>query len=384
MINRTNKTSICCIVFLDIIDYSKKTDLEQLYVKKLFNGLVSGALKDIAVNDRIILDTGDGAAITYMGSPEDALFMSMSIRDGILQHNASAKTPLFVRFGVNLGPVRIVNDINEQPNVIGDGINVAQRIMSFAKPNQILVSRSYFELTSRLTDEISNLFDYSGVHQDKHVREHEVYSVKFAPGQEALDQPPIGLESENAASKASLLKRLNWVYVIPSALILLALLVLLNLITSSDNPKVEVNTPSIHAPLVAPAKAKIDNNNYLTPSESVVDMTTVKPSKDNSLLDMPKVTPREQKANDDNLVNLQEKQGLKPSAAKKKEPVKTQNLEHQTENARVSEQMAPQVAVEQAPKSHETKPVQQEKKPKEKSTYVKNCSQAEISMNQCR
>jgi hypothetical protein len=41
MENRINKTSICCIVFLDIIDYSKKTGAEQIEVKNEFNRLIS-------------------------------------------------------------------------------------------------------------------------------------------------------------------------------------------------------------------------------------------------------------------------------------------------------------------------------------------------------
>jgi hypothetical protein len=47
--------------------------------------------------------------------------------------------------------------------------------MSFAEPNQILVSRSYFEIVSRLSHEYTRLFQYVGIHRDKHVREHEVY-----------------------------------------------------------------------------------------------------------------------------------------------------------------------------------------------------------------
>ncbi len=41
-----------------------------------------------------------------------------------------------MRAGINLGPVRLVRDINSQPNIIGDGINVAQRVMSFAQPGR--------------------------------------------------------------------------------------------------------------------------------------------------------------------------------------------------------------------------------------------------------
>jgi hypothetical protein len=49
--------------------------------------------------------------------------------------------------------------------------------MSFAKPEQVLVSRSYYEVVSRLSEESSKLFTYEGSRTDKHIREHEVYGV---------------------------------------------------------------------------------------------------------------------------------------------------------------------------------------------------------------
>jgi class 3 adenylate cyclase len=180
MNERINRTSICSVVFLDIIGYSKKPVSEQLGDKEHFNALINEAIKDVAQNDRILLDTGDGAAIALLGAPEEALFISLTIRDGILKYNKQADQNLFLRIGINLGPVRMLTDINGQPNIIGDGINVAQRVMSFAEPNQILVSRSYYEITSRLTKEITEMFAYSGVKHDKHVREHEVYEIRSA------------------------------------------------------------------------------------------------------------------------------------------------------------------------------------------------------------
>ena len=103
--------------------------------------------------------------------------MSLIIHNDVLQYNVAHQCDLFVRFGINLWPVHVVKDINGMPNIIGDGINVAQRVMSFAKPNQILVSRTYYEVTSRLTDEINEMFSYFGMKQDKHVREHEIYEI---------------------------------------------------------------------------------------------------------------------------------------------------------------------------------------------------------------
>jgi class 3 adenylate cyclase len=200
MSERINKTSICSVVFLDIIDYSKMSVSDQSDLKEHFNALISEAIKDVAQNDRILLDTGDGAAISLLGAPEEALFISMTIRDNILNHNNQfPDQQLFVRIGINLGPVRVVSDINGQPNIIGDGINVAQRVMSFAEPNQILVSRSYYEVTSRLTKEITGMFTYSGIKHDKHVREHEVYVIRPTDEVPSIAAPAPAIATNSAA-----------------------------------------------------------------------------------------------------------------------------------------------------------------------------------------
>jgi class 3 adenylate cyclase len=165
----SGRTLVCSVLFLDIVEYSKKPVAEQLHLKQEFNRVLTKALDHVPPRDRIILDTGDGAAVTFMGDPEDALFAAMAMRDGV--------GALAVRCGVNLGPVRLVKDLNGQMNIIGDGINVAQRVMSFARPGQLLVSRSFYEVVSCLSRDYANLFHHEGARTDKHVREHDVYSV---------------------------------------------------------------------------------------------------------------------------------------------------------------------------------------------------------------
>ena len=95
--------------------------------------MFTDAVKDILSSEWIILDTGDGAAITLTGEPEEALFASLAVRNMTLNHNKASEVPLMVRIGINLGSVRVVSDINGQINMIGDAINVAQRIMRFIK-----------------------------------------------------------------------------------------------------------------------------------------------------------------------------------------------------------------------------------------------------------
>jgi class 3 adenylate cyclase len=174
----SGRTLVCSVLFLDIVEYSKKPVADQLQLKQAFNAALGRALEEVAPRDRIILDTGDGAAITFLGDPEDALFASISMRD--------ASAALGVRAGVNLGPVRLVKDLNGQVNIIGDGINVAQRVMSFAAAGQLLVSRSFYEVVSCLSRDYASLFRHEGARTDKHVRDHEVYSVGGTPSTRRL------------------------------------------------------------------------------------------------------------------------------------------------------------------------------------------------------
>ncbi|HTF13848.1 MAG TPA: adenylate/guanylate cyclase domain-containing protein [Burkholderiales bacterium] len=169
------------MLFLDIVGYTQYTVAEQIALKERFNAVLTDAIAGVATDDRIILDTGDGAAVSFLGDPEDTLFAGMSLRDAVVGQDATSSPQLVIRVGVNLGPVRLVKDINGQPNIIGDGINVAQRVMSFAEPGQILVSRSYYDVMARLSEDYAKLFHYEGAKTDKHVREHEVYAISSAP-----------------------------------------------------------------------------------------------------------------------------------------------------------------------------------------------------------
>lgn len=177
-----NKTIMCSVLFLDIVEYSKKTVSEQIYLKDGFNSILSHAIREVSVDDRIILDTGDGAAVSFLGDVEDALKVALNVRAGLLNEGLSMSPPLRVRMGINIGPVRLVKDINGQPNIMGDGINVALRVMKFANDGQIFVTRSYFDAVSRLSQDYAKMFHHEGLRTDKHVREHEIYAIGY-PGE---------------------------------------------------------------------------------------------------------------------------------------------------------------------------------------------------------
>jgi len=364
MSERINKTSICSVVFLDIIDYSKMSVSDQIECKEHFNALIGEAIKDVAQNDRIIIDTGDGAAISLMGAPEEALFVSMTIRDGVLKINKQGNQQIFVRIGINLGPVRVVSDINGQPNVIGDGINVAQRVMSFAGPNQILVSRSYYEVTSRLTKEITGMFTYSGVKHDKHVREHEVYAIRASSEEEPVktDTPEPSEETPDIkAEQSGNINKKVWVAV-GALLVGLVLAFFLSSGRHTDTPESptsDTSSPSTPQPAMAPA----------APAPADTPTASREPA-----------APAAQTATEE----------PKKKPAKRKKP-KSENAQKDSASTTGSEahpnSSVPPSAPEPTNTHSQEKPTE---KPAEKSLWEsmkqggkKECTQGEIALHQC-
>lgn len=172
MADHSNRTLVCSVLFIDIVGYSKKGVGEQVKVKQVFNSILTSALEQVPPRERVVVDTGDGAAVTFLGDPEGALFVALAVLDKVGE--------LPVRLGINLGPVSLMKDINGLDNVVGDGINSAERVMSFAAPGQVLVSRSFFEVMSLLTSDYAALFKQEQSRTDKHDRAHDLYAVTDA------------------------------------------------------------------------------------------------------------------------------------------------------------------------------------------------------------
>lgn len=173
----SNRTWLSSVLFLDIVGYSKHSNENQIRVKNHFNKVVTDSIDCLSDEDTVKLDTGDGIAICYLGDPEDILYLAIGLRNAFMRSENECEMTYSVRSGINLGPVKIVEDINGQRNMIGDAINVAQRVMAFAQPNQLLVSRSFFDVVNAISDGYEDMFNYLGMHEDKHVRKHAVYEV---------------------------------------------------------------------------------------------------------------------------------------------------------------------------------------------------------------
>lgn len=343
MNDKLNKTSIFSIVALDIIDYSKKTIAEQAEIKKLFNDFIHHAIIDIPQNDRVIVDTISGAAIACSGpledALEDALFISITIRDEILKHNTQGSTPLYVQFAIHLGAVRVVKN-----TMVGDGIEGAQRIMSFANPNQILVSNVYFEMASKLTQEMAQMFEK----YEMHAHEHDVYAVRLLKDNVALEDPSNPTDNALPTTWQLMTAKINWIYVALGLLLLAALYVL--------------------AKLVAPIEPAI------TPATTVEQPVVKKPSPATELT----VEPNQDAAKQDDAKEATVTQ----KKSKQKTTVKAEDAVNKTHKSETDTAVKPVESKTEKSEAND-KSDWQTFKDSVKSGTDRKCTQAEIALNQC-
>lgn len=68
-----SRTWMCSILFLDIVNYSSQSVQLQMEWKRRFNDYLQQSLSGLLEAERVILDTGDGAAICFLGpiAPHD-------------------------------------------------------------------------------------------------------------------------------------------------------------------------------------------------------------------------------------------------------------------------------------------------------------------------
>jgi adenylate cyclase len=133
------KFEIGHVLFIDIVGYSKlliNEQSEQIQkLKEIVRGTEQFRLAK-AEGKLLRLPTGDGGALVFRNSPEAPLLCALQIAKDLKAH-----LELQVRMGIHSGPVNEVTDLNEQANIAGAGINIAQRVMDCGDAGHILLSR---------------------------------------------------------------------------------------------------------------------------------------------------------------------------------------------------------------------------------------------------
>src|SRR5947209_5873875 len=133
------KFEIGHVLFIDIVGYSKLLINEQSdqiqKLKEIVRGTEQFRLAE-AEGKLMRLPTGDGGALVFRTNPEAPVLCALEITKELKNH-----PELHVRMGIHSGPVNEITDLNEQANIAGTGINIAQRVLDCGVAGHILVSK---------------------------------------------------------------------------------------------------------------------------------------------------------------------------------------------------------------------------------------------------
>lgn len=153
------------VLFLDIVGYSRLLISEQSARVVELNDVVRQSdefCRAEGAGSLIRLPSGDGMALVFSSTVETALRCAIEIALELKGH-----AQLAVRMGIHSGPVKTVRDVNDQTNVAGAGINVAQRVMACGDAGHILLSRHAADDLEQYPRWRSHLHDL-GEHEVKH------------------------------------------------------------------------------------------------------------------------------------------------------------------------------------------------------------------------
>src|SRR5262249_49665599 len=108
------------------------------------------------------LPTGDGMVLIFTNNPEAPVECALEISQKL-----QSRPQLKLRIGIHSGPVNPFADVNDQANLAGAGINIAERVMSCGDAGHILLSKHFAEDLEHYAHWRSHLHDVGEV-EGKH------------------------------------------------------------------------------------------------------------------------------------------------------------------------------------------------------------------------
>jgi len=142
-VKREIQLEIAHVLFIDIVSYSKLLITEQSEQLQTLKEIVRATEQfriAEAAGKLLRLSTGDGGALVFRTNPEAPVLCALEISKELRKH-----PEVRVRMGIHSGPVNEITDLNEQANIAGAGINIAQRVMDCGDAGHILLSRHVAE-----------------------------------------------------------------------------------------------------------------------------------------------------------------------------------------------------------------------------------------------
>ena len=148
---------LAAILVSDVVGYSRLAGADEDRILARLRALRSDLI-DPAISlhhGRVVKRTGDGSLVEFR-SVVDAVRCAIEVQTGMVERNVGLPPEKRIEFriGIHLGDVVEESD----GDLMGDGVNIASRLESVAKPGAICLSeQAYWQVKGRLDLAVSDL-----------------------------------------------------------------------------------------------------------------------------------------------------------------------------------------------------------------------------------
>jgi uncharacterized protein YjbK len=133
-------------IALDVVGYSLKDPIMQKRIVKHLTLILKQILQRYSLEEVTRLPLGDGMILVFSETP-NIIFVLTTILMEIQKTNKSIPDDykIHVRSALHYGDVFDCQDINDNKNFVGDGINITARIINETKKHQVLFSEELYK-----------------------------------------------------------------------------------------------------------------------------------------------------------------------------------------------------------------------------------------------
>lgn len=139
------------VILFDVVGFTKLTVYEMQKTVECIDNVIKELLGEECKfrwnekrhnNDLILIPTGDGYGIGFNPITNNEKIVYIAAE---LMKRLSIGNNINIRMGISKGNNIRYWDMNDNANLIGDGINMAARVMSLALENQVLIHQNYIK-----------------------------------------------------------------------------------------------------------------------------------------------------------------------------------------------------------------------------------------------
>ena len=176
MSSDTVDRKIAVILATDVVGYSKHMETNEKETVKNLKACEKILTKTFENHKGRLFNTGGDSFLIEFPSAVEAVECAVSFQEQIKKRNTTDNptVPLEFRIGINTGDV-----IQDNENLLGDGVNIAARLEALAQPKGITISKAVYDFIKGKTN-----FNYNdlGIQKIKQ-NEFHAYDILLDPSQ---------------------------------------------------------------------------------------------------------------------------------------------------------------------------------------------------------